>query len=312
MTTTTEPPLAHFEERLLAELKEELAARQPSISQGKAHSARPRRIVMGTAIGVSAAVAAGLLVATSTAPARKPAAGKPAAGYSLAVDFLNRAAAAARAQNAPLPKPDQVAYTEQLLVAPGPHGGIRECFVYWYRWPLAGLSGEVTGGRCGPGVPPVPSAELKELRPSPVDGHLYPPLNTLPTSPAALRAALYAAAARGGATWGLPNVHSPDVIVALLIETLLGVPLSGPLRGALYELLARMPGVALVTNAVDAAGRHGTGVIMKWDWLGYGLGTIEDIFSPRTYTVLGSSNIMPGQRVYFAILSSGLVTLPGS
>lgn len=306
MTSTSEPPLAHFEERLLAELKEELAARQPI---GKPRSPRRRRIMVGTAIGLSAAVAAGLLVATSTAPAGTPAAGRPGAGYSLAADFLNRAAVAARAQNAPLPKPDQVTYSEQLTVAPGPHGGIRECFVQWYRWPLAGLSGWVTGGRCAPGVPPVPSAELKELRPF---GHSYPALNTLPASPAALRAALYAAAARGGAFWGLPNVHSPDVIVAQLIERLLGAPLSGPLRGALYELLARMPGVTLVRNAVDAAGRHGTGIIMKWDWLGYGLGTIEVIFSPRTYTVLGSSNIMPGQRVYFATLSAELVTLPGS
>jgi hypothetical protein len=142
--------------------------------------------------------------------------------------------------------------------------------------------------------------------------YLYPALNTLPTTPAALRAALYAAAARGGAAWGLPSVHSADVIVSIMIGTLMGVPLSGPLRAALYEVLAQMPGVTLVPNAVDVAGRRGTGIVMKWDYPGYGLGTAESIFAPGTYALLGGNNIMPGQRVYFATMGSGLVTLPGS
>jgi hypothetical protein len=307
MTRTTEP-LAHFEERLLSELKQEVMGRQPGVRQAKSRSPRPRRIMVAAAIGVSAAVAAGLAVATATAPA-----GTPAVRYSLAADFLNRAAAAARAQNAPLPRPDQVSYIEQLVVSPGPHGGIRECRVQWSLSPLTGLPGGVGGGRCGPGVPAVPSAALKAMRSaSKPTYYLYPALNTLPTSPAALRAALYAAAARGGAAWGLPTVHSADAIVASLIETLMGVPMSGPLRASLYELLAQTPGVTLVPNAVDAAGRHGTGIVTNWDYPGYGQGTTETIFAPGTYTVLGGNNIMPGQRVYFAIMGSGLVTLPGS
>ena len=307
MTRTTEP-LAHFEERLLAELKQEVMVRQPGVREAKSRSPRPRRIMMAAAIGVSAAVAAGLAVATTTtAPGRTP-----AVHVSLAADFLNRAAAAARAQNAPLPRPDQVSYIEQRVVSPGPHGGIRECLVQWSPSPLTGLAGGVLGGRCRPGVPVVPSAVLKLMRSPSKPSYDYPALNTLPTSPGALRAALYAAAARGGAAWNLPTVHSADVIVAILIGRLLGVPLSGQLRASLYEVLAQMPGVTLVPNAVDAAGRHGTGVVMKWDYPGYGLGTVETIFAPRTYAVLGGDDIMPGQRVSSAILGSGLVTLPGS
>jgi hypothetical protein len=299
-------PLAHFEETLLVELKEEVAARQPG--PVKVRRPRPRRIVLAAVtVGVSAAVAAGFVVATGGTP-------KPVS-YSLAADFLNQAAAAVRAQNAPLPQPDQVSYTEQLTVSPGRQGGIRECLITWSPWPLTGRAGGVGGAsKCGPGVPAVPSI-LKELKyvSSPSDpSYLYPALNTLPTSPAALRAALYAAAARGGAVWGLPTVHSANVIVSFLIENLMQEPLSGAVRAALYEMLARMPGLTLVPNAVDAAGRHGTGIVMKWDYLGYGQGTIEVIFAPHTYAVLGGNNIMPGQRVYFATLSSGLVTLPRS
>jgi hypothetical protein len=115
MTRTTEP-LAHFEERLLAELKLEVMGRQPGVREAKSRSPRPRRIMMAAAIGVSAAVAA-------------------------------------RAQNAPLPRPDQVSYIEQLVVSPGPHGGIRECLVQWSLSPLTGLAGGVGGGKCGPGIP---------------------------------------------------------------------------------------------------------------------------------------------------------------
>jgi hypothetical protein len=158
----------------------------------------------------------------------------------------------------------------------------------------------------------VPSAVLKQMRSPSKPSYEYPALNTLPTNPAALRAALYAAAARGRAAWELPSVHSAEVIVDILIGRLMGVPMSGPLSAALYELLAQMPGATLVPNAVDAAGRHGTGIVMKWDYPGYGWGTVETIFAPHTYAVLGGDNIMPGQRVYFATLGSGLVTLPGS
>jgi hypothetical protein len=305
MTRTTEP-LAHFEERLLAELKLEVVGRQAAVRPAKSRSPRPRRVMVAAAVGVSAAVAAGLTVATATGPG-----GTPAVRYSLAADVRNRAAAAARAQNAPLPRPDQVSYTKQPTVSPGPHGGIRDCLVLWSPSPLTGLAGGVGSGGCGPGVPAVPSG-LREMRSPSKPSYLYPALNTLPTSPAALRAALYAAAARGGAAWDLPSVHSADVIVDILIGRLMGVPMSGPLSAALYGLLAQMPGATLVPNAVDAAGRHGTGIVMNWDYPGYGLGTVETIFDPRTYAVLGGNNIMPGQRVYFATLGSGLVTLPGS
>ena len=136
MMTSTSEPLAPFEERLLAELKQELTARPPALRPAKTGSRRPQRVaVAAAAVGLGAAVAAGLTVATRTTPA-----GPPAPRYQLAADFLNRAAAAARAQNDPLPRPDQVSYAEQLTVVPGPHGDTRECTVLWSPSPLTGLN----------------------------------------------------------------------------------------------------------------------------------------------------------------------------
>jgi hypothetical protein len=168
------------------------------------------------------------------------------------------------------------------------------------------------GSKCRPGAPAMPTAILEQARETTNPIYSYPALNTLPTKPAALRAALYAAAARGGAAWGLPTVGSTQVVLDIIIGRLFSVPLSGPLRAALYEVLAQLPGVTLVRNAVDAAGRHGTGIELPWYYPGYGQGTIETVFAPRTYQVLGGNNIMPGQRIYYAFLGSGLVTLPKS
>ena len=306
MMTSPSGPLAPFEERLLTELKQELTARPPALRPVRTGSPRSRRVaVAAAAVGLVAAVAAGLTVATRTTPA-----GPSAPRYQLAADFLNRAAAAARAQNNPLPRSDQVSNVEQVIVVPTPHGDNRECTVLWSPSPLTGLNGGA-GGKCGPGVPPMPTG-LEQMRSPLHPSYGYPALNTLPTSPAALQAALYAAAAKGGAAWGVPSVHSADVIVALLVGQLLDVPLSGQLRAGLYEVLAQMPGVTLVPNAVDPLGRHGTGIVMKWNFPGYGLGTTELIFAPGTYQVLGGGDVMPGQSVSAAIIGQGLVTLPKS
>ena len=316
MNVMSEPPLGRFEERLLAELKTVVAAhgapdhvpeQLPRGKQRRTWSPRLRaRAAAITALGLSAAVAAGVVVATVTRP---PA--RPASRYSLAAEFLNRAAAAARAQNTPLPGPDQVFYSKLLVVAPGPHGGIRECLVSWMAYPLIGaVSPNVSGGRCTSGVPPLPPGAVQLLRQKPV-GHAYPPLNTLPTSAAALRSALYAAAARGGAYWGLPT-FSTDQIVFQLIDSLLSAPISGAQRAALYELIAQVPGVTLVRDAIDAAGRHGTGIVMRFPHTIRGPQTLEIILAPRTYSVLGATQDMPGQGVHFANLGSGLVTLPRS
>jgi hypothetical protein len=169
------------------------------------------------------------------------------ARYSLAADFLNHAAAAARAQNASPPKADQVFYFKQIQVfyftQPGmpfgPTHPARECLVMWEPSPLTDATGVYFGkDQCTPGVPSLPTG-FRQLF-SQATGHWYPAPNSLPTTPATLRDALTVAAGNGDAHWGLPAMPS-DQLIFTLASRLLEAPISGSLRAALYEMIAQLP-----------------------------------------------------------------------
>ena len=303
--------LGQFEERLLGELKTVVASRavREHPLPGRARlvrSPRPRwRRPAITALSLSAAVAAGVVATTVSRPATSP-----APGYTLAADFLNRAAAAARAQNAPLPTDGQVFYFKQVQVLhiKGWWQG-RQCLVMWQPSPLTGTASVYFGaGGCPSGVPPLP-AGYRQFFFSKASGPWYPALNSLPTTPAALRTALAAAAARGGDYWGLPR-YSAEQIAFLLVSRLLEGPVSGSLRAALYQVVAQAPGVSLVPNATDAAGRHGTGILLRIASAQFGSMTITFIITPGTYRFLGWTQVAPGEVGHIADLGSGLITLP--
>lgn len=81
MMTSPSEPLAPFEERLLAELKQELTARPPALGPVRTGPPRPHRVAAAAAaVGLGAAVAAGLTVATRTTPAGPSRAPLPAGG----------------------------------------------------------------------------------------------------------------------------------------------------------------------------------------------------------------------------------------
>jgi hypothetical protein len=89
----------------------------------------------------------------------------------------------------------------------------------------------------------------------------YTYLTTLPTDPDALLATIRAAV--GVPAGSKPGaVPDPDMEVFSIIGGLLSQAgmLPPQLGGALYRAAARIPGVTLVADAVDAAGRHGIGV----------------------------------------------------
>jgi hypothetical protein len=330
--------LTHFEESLLTELKEAVA-RQSAILAGEARAPRNapnrRRWLAAAAVGLSGALVGGLLATALPHPAGKPG-GKPAADYVLA-DFLDHAAAAARARNASLPAPGQVFYireTQSLVLDPPsarrhrvPHRDrlrVRHpgptCSLDWNLTPLTGKHQllSVGGSTCPvstvipapPASYPTANEKLGALLP------YYPPLSSLPTSPASLLATLRADASPDG-PYGWQG-STRDQIVYMLIGDLLEAPVSGSLRAALYEAIERLPGVTLVVNATDAAGRHGVGIELKTLGLDRLPWVVEYILTPLTYQFLGEllegyTDQVQGMTPYYgsvsiAVLSSGLVS----
>lgn len=308
MTTTAEPPLGQYEERLLAELKEFVGSR-PDIAPRVSSPPRRRRVLQAaTAVGASAAVAAGLLIATARGPATTP-----AAGYSLDA-FLTAAATAARAQQAPLPAPDQAFYDKQLARFPGENTG--RCVLQWSPHPLTGVGERVTEFDAAGGCPSYLVGRtililIERARPNSIKYHLYPALYSLPVRAVPLWSALYAAAARGPAYWNLPRAYTADQVVFTLAGRLLEGPVSGSLRAALFEIIGQLPGVRLIQDATDAIGRHGTGIEMHGlpdkpgaPW------TIELVIASHTYQFLGMSYGAVGSLTRYASIGTGLVTVP--
>jgi hypothetical protein len=331
--------LGAFEERLLAELRIVLAEQAPALAdpasparqQRNGHSLSPGRVglprlrrrgaVTVTAVALSAALAAGFAVAGVTGAGPTT----PAPGRISLDAFLGRAAAAARTQPTALPGPGQIFYVKVLDdttgVLPGPP--TLSCQVNWDPVPSVGGTAGGNGTSiptrpapqfCASGVPAPPAGYPEPWftdhgYPS-FDHNGYPPPDTLPANPAALRAALYAAAGRpapDGAWnfWGValgpvPSRPSQTEIVFELVDRLLQAPISSPLRSALYEVTAQLPGVKLITNVADAAGRRGVQIALATkgeigDLTGSncvsGAGFHGFILDPVTYRYLGQRTV---------------------
>jgi hypothetical protein len=313
MTRTAEPPLGQFEERLLAELKHAMATRpEPAPAPLRPRTPRRRRarLLAATAIGAAAAVAAGLLLA---APGQRAA--TPSAGYTLD-SFLTAAAAAARTQDTSLPAPDQAFYIKDFVTSRSGTSVTQGCIVTWNLYPLTGRGIGITSlSRTACSSPQQSLDHLVRLMahlPRLSDRHYYPALGSLPDTPAALRSALYAAATLGPAYWEMPSSSTANEIVLTLLGRLLEAPLPGSLRAAVYQVIAEVPGVTLVSHATDAIGRPGVGIQMTLPPVGGGKRTVELIIARGTYHFLGIDSDFPEVQGQQADIGSGLVTRPAS
>jgi hypothetical protein len=261
---------------------------------------RPRGRAL-VAAGLGVALTAGLVAAALTGygPASPPPRHGTQGHVMLAADFLARAAAAARSQPGPTSRPGQIYYVKELDVLSSNMGSGRQyCSLYAQPAPFTDGPIFATGGAnptarafCAhPPVPPLASLTLNPARwpPArafvgriprsykppfyPLTNHAYPAISSLPTSSAALRAALETAAARDNKSGvniydqfqfdyvpGNPAATRANIVVAL-IDRLMRAPISGRLRAALYEVIAGLPGVRLIPHVQDALGRYGTEV----------------------------------------------------
>jgi hypothetical protein len=136
---------------------------------------------------------------------------------------------------------------------------------------------------------------------SPLGNATYDYLLTLPTDAAALRRIVYAQA-RQGDTYGSNSV---DQNAFRMIDIIVTHNLLPPaLRAAFYKILATIPGITVIQNAVDAMGRHGTGVSDT-----SGAGTVKQItltliFDTSTHRLLGGQSRSGGFVQTSAILQT--------
>ncbi|MED7950298.1 CU044_5270 family protein [Streptomyces sp. BE303] len=110
----------------------------------------------------------------------------------------------------------------------------------------------------------------------------YDYLNTLPTDPQVLLQKIYTETAGGGNNG--PDQEAFDTVLAMVREQ--AVP--GKLAAALYQAAARIPGVVLVDNATDAAGRAGIAIARTNTTTG---SRDEMIFDRTSYTFLGERGV---------------------
>ncbi|MER5225330.1 CU044_5270 family protein [Streptomyces flaveus] len=127
----------------------------------------------------------------------------------------------------------------------------------------------------------------------------YDYLAKLTTDPDALLAKIYKETKGEG--------NSPDQQAFATIGDLLGESYPPPeLYSALFEAAARIPGVVVVDDAVDAAGRHGVAVARLDETSGQ---REEWIFDKKTHVYLGSRSVQVKQlKGVDALMKPGTVT----
>ncbi|MGW3658795.1 CU044_5270 family protein [Streptomyces sp. NPDC005151] len=123
--------------------------------------------------------------------------------------------------------------------------------------------------------------EKGEIEPARLGGPSYDYLATLTTDPDALLAKIYKETKGQG--------NSPDQQAFTTIGDLLNESMPpADLSVALFKAAAKIPGVVLVKDAVDAAGRHGVAVARLDETSG---ARTEWIFDAKSYTYLGERTI---------------------
>jgi len=266
--------LAPARARLFAAVSEEKTARAPR--------GRKRLAWLGvTAVGLAAAITAAVTLAPADNPVGLPV---PQAGAEEAVRVLHAAAAAALRMPDTPPRPDQFVYIKQQsqgdylyegwFSIDGTHDGL-------IKMPAAGskTSEETVVAGCRDGKRVIigknDDGQTENCTPEPA----YDP--SLPTDGDAMLAHL---AAQYGGT--LDNVNG----IAKDVGGLLSMKYLRPdQRAALFDAVAKIPGLVLTKNVKDGAGRVGDSI--SWD--------VKDgkdsahhlaggfVFDPATHTYLG-------------------------
>ncbi|MEU6415114.1 CU044_5270 family protein [Microbispora sp. NPDC046933] len=254
--------------------------------------------------GVAAALTAGVLVAEIRPDGSdsRGVAGLPAAPPANARELLERAARTAAAEPEPRPRPGQYVHlTMRTVTYWSMEGAGMQVTGTEERWLPAGGTGpwlrreRQISAAPAPGIP-LPSRP-PQLQREPEDTLTETPACPSGDAVAASRMALWpldeawlrrrveTEAAKATAvpehlrTWGA---------VGNLIRDSVFRP---SLTAALFRIAARIDGITMVPDAVDAAGRHGIGVTIEEDYT-----RTELIFDKSTYRYLGERTVATRDR----------------
>jgi hypothetical protein len=274
-------------------------ARGRLLTQAATAAGRPRRRArlgwrLAVAGGLSVAVTAGLLVAQHLGVGDGP----PGPSAE-AAEVLQRAARAAAAEPAPRVRGDQFVYVESTTthLSVSVDGGTAERWLQRsHRKAWLSVDGSRTGLVRERLLPPrplpgqaLPAQARAEptgrwqdtpLEPVPdATPDMLPYATELPTEPERMLEYVYA-----NSHGDNPRHQQAWITVGDLLRERLLPPEA---RAALFEAAARIPGVIVVRDSVDAAGRHGTAVAVVHDGVRQ-----ELIFHPRTYRLLGERGVV--------------------
>jgi hypothetical protein len=278
------------ERRLAAEIR---AASAPSAAHSRPRTIRRygrRLAIAGTlaaalaiTIPIAASQPAGRGPRTGAGPAA-PIAGLAATNAAELVAYATRAAAAAPAFD---PKPHQWIYTKQMVALAGKDGTTLigppyklVTFQGWtradYRLEAAIKHGRLMISQCacrGGFIGGWPFG-------FPID---YPYLDSLPASPAKLKAVIAANIARRSMGMSGGDIGIFDAIKALMGNAVLPARLDA----TFYRLLATLRGVHFDGSATDIAGRHEVGFYA----IENGYRKMEIVINPTTYAYVGEKEV---------------------
>jgi hypothetical protein len=314
----------------------EVPDRTPAASSGRRFG--PKLVAVGTA---AAAVAAATVITLHNVPAHpaartgaSPRTSADAAGLRLA-SYASKAAA-----SEPAWQPNQWIYSDVLNSSPGPSkpGGTSDSIITWtqvdnHQFAYYGNGSSTSGKLVIQNEVPFLGQKTAAFGQPVTEGDLYSYLQSLPTSPAALRSVIVhnmehlpPEVKKGPTLFGEPAITGNYGVWYLLQETLDGTVLPPKLLAAVYGILATDPAVHFVKSVTDNVGQTGVGFYTV-----EGVWKYEIMINPSTYAYMGvdavavapwshhwtvdgvthSTVVKKGEGGWTDLVASGIVQHPG-
>jgi len=258
----------------------------------------PKLVAVGA---VAAVVAAATVIALQNVPAHpgakpgaSPGTSADAAGLRLA-SYASKAAA-----SEPAWQPNQWIYSDVLNSTAGPSkpDGTSDSIITWtqvdnHQFAYYGNGGSASGKLVIQNEVPFLGQKTEVLGHLVTNGDLYSYLQSLPTTPAALRAVIVhnmeqlpPEVKKGPALFGEPAITGNYGVWYLIQETLDGTILPPKLLAAVYGILATDPAVHFVKSVTDNVGQTGVGFYaMEGVW------KYEIMINPSTYAYMGVNSV---------------------